>query len=181
MGTTGYKQLMDERRENYKILKQEMSKIAEKYGERVLETKNNPVSIAMTLTSVGETDDAKGKTISEIGSMLFTRGVSGTRVVTGRDTKVIEGYTFKAWGSHWDKTDTPYLTAAAAIGMTPEDITTFIRRLDKVMASRSKTKAKPSATIGTPKTPNTTGIPTIEVENHTTTNGSPGPKKLTYV
>ena len=50
---------------------------------------------AMTLTSVGETDDAKGKTISEIGSMLFTRGVSGTRVVTGRDTKVIEGYTFK--------------------------------------------------------------------------------------
>ena len=49
----------------------------------------------MTLTSVGETDDAKGKTISEIGSMLFTRGVSGTRVVTGRDTKVIEGYTFK--------------------------------------------------------------------------------------
>ena len=45
MGTTGYKQLMDERRENYKILKQEMSKIAEKYGERVLETKNNPVSI----------------------------------------------------------------------------------------------------------------------------------------
>ena len=51
--------------------------------------------LAMTLTSVGEPDDAKGKTISEIGSMLFTRGVSGTRVVTGRDTKVIEGYTFK--------------------------------------------------------------------------------------
>ena len=49
----------------------------------------------MTLTSVGEPDDAKGKTISEIGSMLFTRGVSGTRVVTGKDTKVIEGYTFK--------------------------------------------------------------------------------------
>ena len=49
----------------------------------------------MTLTSVGEAEDAKGKSISEIGSMLFTRGVSGTRVVTGRDTKVIEGYTFK--------------------------------------------------------------------------------------
>ena len=46
-------------------------------------------------------------------------------------------FLFLAWGSHWDKTDTPYLTAAAAIGMTPEDITTFIRRLDKVMASRS--------------------------------------------
>ena len=49
MGTTGYKELMDERRENYKILKEEMSKIAEKYGERVLETKNNPVSIGELL------------------------------------------------------------------------------------------------------------------------------------
>jgi len=188
MGTTGYKELMDERKENYKILKHEMTKIAEKYGERVLETKNNPVSIAMTLTSVGEPDDAKGKTISEIGSMLFTRGVSGTRVVTGRDTKVIEGYTFKAWGSHWDKTDTPYLTAAAAIGMTVEDITAFIRRLDKVMASRSKTTVKPhpsGAAIGTPKTPNASGVPTIEVENSPVSNGSSTPKKLaqklTYV
>ena len=48
---------------------------------------------AMTLANVGEPENAKS--ISEIGSMLFTRGVSGTRVVTGRDTKVIEGYTFK--------------------------------------------------------------------------------------
>merc|ERR1711976_791774 len=172
MGTAGYKELMEERQENYKILKGEMAKVAEKYGERVLETKNNPISIAMTLANV-EREPENAKSISEIGSMLFTRGVSGTRVVTGRDTKVIEGYTFKAWGSHWDKTESPYLTAAAAIGMTPEDITTFIRRLDKVMASRSKTKAKPSATIGTPKTPNTVGVPTIEVENSTITNGSP--------
>ena len=45
MGTAGYKELMDERRENYKLLKDEMCKVAEKYGERVLETKNNPISI----------------------------------------------------------------------------------------------------------------------------------------
>ena len=49
----------------------------------------------MTLSSIGDPDDPKGRSISEIGSMLFTRGVSGTRVITGRDTKVIEGYTFK--------------------------------------------------------------------------------------
>ena len=94
MGTAGYKELMEERRENYKILKGEMAKVAEKYGERVLETKNNPISIAMTLANV-EREPENAKSISEIGSMLFTRGVSGTRVVTGRDTKVIEGYTFK--------------------------------------------------------------------------------------
>ena len=45
MGTTGYKALMEQRRENYKILKEEMVQVAEKYGERVLETKNNPISI----------------------------------------------------------------------------------------------------------------------------------------
>ena len=45
MGTAGYKALMDERRENYKLLKDEMTKVADKYGERVLETKNNPISI----------------------------------------------------------------------------------------------------------------------------------------
>ena len=45
MGTAGYKKLTDERKENYKLLKEEMAKIAEKYGERVLEVKNNPISI----------------------------------------------------------------------------------------------------------------------------------------
>lgn len=178
MGTAGYKALMDERRENYKLLKEEMTKVAEKYGERVLETRNNPISIAMTLSSIGDPDDPKGRSISEIGSMLFTRGVSGTRVITGRDTKVIEGYTFKAWGSHWDKTDMPYLTAAAAIGMTHEDIMTFIRRLDKVMAARSKNNSKALHQVQTPsKTPTSNNVPTISVES----NGSPGPKKLTYV
>ena len=45
MGSTGYKKLTDERKENYKKLKEEMGKIADKYGERLLEVKNNPISI----------------------------------------------------------------------------------------------------------------------------------------
>lgn len=67
---------------------------------------------AMTLSSVGEepSEDPKGKSISEIGSMLFTRGVSGTRVITGKDTKVIEGYTFKGKNMHYFcKKNTPRL------------------------------------------------------------------------
>ena len=31
------------------------------------------------------------KSVSEIGSMLFTRGVSGTRVITGREEKIFQG------------------------------------------------------------------------------------------
>ena len=47
MGTSGYKRLTDERKENFKKLKEEMGKIATKYGERILEVKNNPISIGM--------------------------------------------------------------------------------------------------------------------------------------
>ena len=47
----------------------------------------------MTLSSVGKEGDPKS--VSEVGSMLFKRGVSGARVVTGQDTKVIEEHTFK--------------------------------------------------------------------------------------
>ena len=45
MGSSGYKKLTDERKENYKILKEEMTKVAEKYGERLLDVKNNPISL----------------------------------------------------------------------------------------------------------------------------------------
>ena len=48
MGTSGYKKLTDERKENFKKLKEEMTKLAEKYGERILDVKNNPISIGMT-------------------------------------------------------------------------------------------------------------------------------------
>lgn len=51
---------------------------------------------AMTLTTIGFDKDPKS--VSEIGSMLFKRGVSGARVVTGKETKVIEGHTFKGSG-----------------------------------------------------------------------------------
>ena len=34
--------------------------------------------------------DPSLKCVSEIGSMLFTRGVSGTRVITGRDEKIFD-------------------------------------------------------------------------------------------
>ena len=63
-------------------------------------------------------------------------------------------------------------------GMTHEDVMTFIRRLDKVMAARSKNNSKALHQVQTPsKTPTSNNVPTISVES----NGSPGPKKLTYV
>lgn len=141
MGTSGYKKLTDERKENFKKLKEEMTKLAEKYGERILEVKNNPISLAMTLKNfaIDDGNDQFLKSVSEIGSMLFTRGVSGTRVITGREEKIFQGnHVFKGWGSHYDNTDTPYITAAAAIGMTSNDINLFVKRLDKVLTQKTK-------------------------------------------
>ncbi len=48
---------------------------------------------AMTLTTI--CFDKDPKTVSEIGSMLFRRGVSGARVVTGKEVKQIEEFTFR--------------------------------------------------------------------------------------
>ena len=41
--------------------------------------------------AIADDDDKASKSVSEIGSMLFTRGVSGTRVVTGKEEKVFQG------------------------------------------------------------------------------------------
>lgn len=45
LGVNGYKNLISQRKEMYKYLKEELGKIATKHGEKILETKNNPISI----------------------------------------------------------------------------------------------------------------------------------------
>lgn len=58
------------------------------------------------------------------------------------------------WGSHSAAmSETPYLTAAASIGMTHEDIALLIKRLDKVLAEKMKKSNKASAQETGRKTP----------------------------
>lgn len=45
LGVNGYKNLISQRKEMYKYLKEELGKVATKHGERLLDTKNNPISI----------------------------------------------------------------------------------------------------------------------------------------
>lgn len=47
LGVNGYKKLISQRKEMYSYLKDELTKVATKHGERVLETKNNPISMGM--------------------------------------------------------------------------------------------------------------------------------------
>ncbi len=74
MGSPGYQRLLKERKENFKyinapfpaylkashyknifpcrLLKEKLQEVAEKHGEKVLETKNNPISIGTLTTHV---------------------------------------------------------------------------------------------------------------------------------
>lgn len=45
LGVNGYKNLITQRKEMYTYLKEELTKVALKHGERLLETKNNPISL----------------------------------------------------------------------------------------------------------------------------------------
>lgn len=55
------------------------------------------------------------------------------RVVAPGTTKVINGYEFPNWGSHSNEYPCAYMTAAGAIGMTKDEVDTFLKRLDKCL------------------------------------------------
>lgn len=143
LGVNGYKNLISQRKEMYKYLKEELGKVATKHGERLLETKNNPISVAMTLSSLAGSDS---KRVTMLGSMLFLRSVSGTRVISGTELKEVAGYKFEGWGAHYSNYPTPYLTAAAALGMRKTDVDLFTHRLDKALSKLKGRSAPPTPT-----------------------------------
>ena len=136
LGRKGYRALLQERKELFTYLHHELAKLSKKYKEKVLTTPHNSISIAMSLNTI-PADDA-----TELGSMLFTRFVSGTRVVPRGDTKQVSGYTFEGFGSHSMNYHSVYLTAAAAMGVQREDVDQFIKRLDKTLHKLKKSGMK---------------------------------------
>ena len=69
------------------------------------------------------------KPLSMLGAMLFKRGVSGTRVVAQGKVQSIAGHEFQGYGAHHDSYPHTYLTFAAALGTTKQDVDEFLRRL----------------------------------------------------
>ena len=72
---------------------------------------------------------ASEKSLSMLGSMLFKRGVSGTRVVAQGKVQSIAGHAFQGYGAHCDCYPHTYLTFAAALGTTKQDVDDFLKRL----------------------------------------------------
>ncbi|XP_058117998.1 O-phosphoseryl-tRNA(Sec) selenium transferase [Anopheles ziemanni] len=134
LGVNGYRKLMNERKELHQLLLGGLSDLAKSYNERILPC-NNPISIAMTLETF-KTDSGQ---LEMIGSMLQKRGVSGCRVVTTIGSKTIDGHLFTAWGAHSSMAQVPYLTCSAALGITRDEISHFLSKLNEVLRKyRSK-------------------------------------------
>ncbi|TWW63174.1 O-phosphoseryl-tRNA(Sec) selenium transferase [Takifugu flavidus] len=135
LGASGYKKLLSERKDMYSLLAQELKALASSHGERLLHTPHNPVSLAMSLDAL----QARGNTaLTQLGSMLFTRQVSGARVVPLGAEQTVSGHLFRGFMSHSDSYPCPYLNAASAIGITREDVALSIKRLDKCLRSLKK-------------------------------------------
>lgn len=123
MGTAEYRRLLAARQVEFVYFREQLVAYADSIGERVLHTPLNQLSLAMTLDSFSEEP-------TMLGSMLFKRNVSGTRTIAKGVEKEIGGIKFVGYGSHCDAYPHHYLTVAAAIGVTREEIDVFLTRLD---------------------------------------------------
>ncbi|KAG8591603.1 hypothetical protein GDO81_000233 [Engystomops pustulosus] len=149
LGASGYKNLLTERKELFAYLANELKTLAAKHNERLLDTPQNPISLAMSLKNM---NDKGTSAITQLGSMLFTRQVSGARVVPLGTSQTVSGHVFKGFMSHSNDYPCAYLNAASAIGIKKQDIDLFIKRLDKCLRQCRKEKPVEVVASGAPPT-----------------------------
>ena len=123
-----------------------------KVNERILFCERNTISIAATLDNLvtsGMSDNSESSSMQDtlkattfFGSMLFQRGVSGTRIVNQNDCKSINGYEFTGWGASTSNFTSAYFTAACSIGLEENEIDVFLKRLKKAFVEFKKKRIK---------------------------------------
>jgi O-phospho-L-seryl-tRNASec:L-selenocysteinyl-tRNA synthase len=82
------------------------------------------------------------KEVSSFGAMLFSRCVSGTRVVPRAEVKSMGGHEFVGFGSSTSNFPHAYMTAACAIGVSVHEVDEFFVRLDKTLVEFESKKKK---------------------------------------
>ena len=145
MGFNGYTSLLQQRQTLLETFPQRLAQIAEAHGERLLQCPSNTISFGITLDTLpprpkkddeAEQDylNAVQKDISSLGAMLFSRCVSGTRVIPRGEIKSMGGqHIFQGFGSSVDQYPHAYMTAACAIGVHAQEVDEFLKRLDKTL------------------------------------------------
>jgi O-phospho-L-seryl-tRNASec:L-selenocysteinyl-tRNA synthase len=148
MGRSGLMELHTERLRCLPILIDGAQRVAARYGERVLISPCNSISIGITL-SQNLLSGAGPKAASFVGSMLFKRSVSGARVVATTNSSIstskIGVHTFIGWGAHTAVYPYDYLTVACSVGLQEQEIHTFLTKLNKVFQSIRKSSTSLSS------------------------------------
>lgn len=155
MGLEGYQQLLAQRQSLLTTFRSRLEAIAHQYGERLLQCTSNTISYAITLDTLirekknldKDDDDvyrtAVGQELTQFGSMLFHRCVSGTRVVPRHVIQRLgPDHTVIGFGSSCDDYPHAYLTAACAIGVSDSEINEFMRRLEKTFCEFKKKQVR---------------------------------------
>lgn len=184
MGEYGWKEKLKAREQLKCYAYEALQKTASALGERVLKTDDNPISMAMTVNSLLESNhkikylrneeinkperslqakiepdietsgDKPGeiKCIEEapnrlnlklesptfLGSMLFSRAASGSRVFVPGKSQEVAGIKFNSYGASSDEYKDAYINVAAAIGGSSAEVDEFLRRLEKCVAEFRK-------------------------------------------
>jgi O-phospho-L-seryl-tRNASec:L-selenocysteinyl-tRNA synthase len=135
MGRATWTALLTDRKARYARALELLAGVAARHGVEVLDTRRNRVSIVLSLRNARTRLRPGVRDITEIGARLFSRAVTGVRVVDGVSHKEIDGHDFAAFGAHCDAYPfAPYLTFSCAIGMSDHDLEVGIKRLDAVLA-----------------------------------------------
>jgi O-phospho-L-seryl-tRNASec:L-selenocysteinyl-tRNA synthase len=101
---------------------------------------------AQPAAAAGDGGVLSGREATFFGSMLWARGVSGTRVVARGATATVAGMAFGGYGAHCDNYPCDYLTAAAAIGGTRAEVDAFVGRLTRTFDEfKRKQRERPAA------------------------------------
>ncbi len=130
LGGDGWERLLAERREALDGFRARLAELAQRHGERLLETPGNSISMAITLTP-----PPGAKAPSALGGALFVRLVSGARVVAPSDeAKEVGGCSFVNYGAHTDDYGVAYLSVACALGIRAVDVDLAFKRIDKQLA-----------------------------------------------
>ncbi|KRZ72324.1 O-phosphoseryl-tRNA(Sec) selenium transferase, partial [Trichinella papuae] len=134
MGERQYQCMRSARVGHFQHLHAGLQAWAEKTNEQIINCPKNNISIAVSLDRLAEKCNDDINEITRLGSMLFSRNVTGARVVPTGVNKTIEGIEFKNWGAHSSIMRRHYFNAAAAIGMQLHEIERFLSTLESTYA-----------------------------------------------
>lgn len=124
-GAVGWQRVLNEREQLHTYSLGALHRSAAELGERVLNVPDNPISMGMTLDSLrGGRQD-----VTFLGSMLFARCASGARVIVPGKIQEVGGLTLHGFGASYDEYPHAYITVAAAIGTSVQEVDEFMRRL----------------------------------------------------